>query len=267
MNRTGTAVLCALCVALPAHAAAQAKLAPLQEIGVEEHLGAHLPLDLELRDSRGSPVRLAELLAGSQPTLLTLAYYHCPMLCSLVLGKVVSTVRELGWTPGKEYRLLTVSFDENDRPEDARRKRNAVLAAAGLAEKEAPWPFLVASRPAIAALADRLGFRFWRDPRTGEIAHPSVVFVLTPEGKISRYLYGLDYSARDAKLALLEASEGRTGSSLDRMLLACFRYDPATRRYGPYIFGFLRIGALAIFAALAAGLGALWLRNRRRRRA
>lgn len=232
---------------------------PLAETNVEEHLGRQLPLDVLVRDHEGRELALGEALRGDVPTLLVLAYYECPMLCGVVLERVARATQELGW-PRDRYRLLTLSFNPDDTPVRAARKREGVLAAIG--DALPPWPFLVASDADIAQVADALGFRAVRDPSSKGFAHPAVLFVLTGDGRISRYLYGVDYRVRDLELALIEAGQGKVGSSVERFLLTCFRYDPATRRYGPYVFGFLRAGAILI----AVTLGIVVWRLRRRER-
>jgi protein SCO1/2 len=242
---------------------AQAAPAPMQEMGLEDRLGQRVPLDLPLRDAGGREVKLGDFF-GEKPVVLVFAYYRCPMLCGLVLRQAAQVTRRLEWRAGDEYRLLTVSFDPQDTPTAASSKQSATIEAAGLSGEPDRWPFLVAGAPSIERLTGALGFRYRRDAATRQFAHPAVVFVLSPDGMLSRVLDGLDYDARDLKLALLEAGRGQIGTALDRALLACFRYDPATRRYGPYVFGFLRAGAVVILALVVTFLTVLWVRSRRR---
>jgi protein SCO1/2 len=233
---------------------------------VTEHLGTKLPLDLVFTDSAGAKVPLRSLFDGVHPVLLVLAYYECPQLCSLVLDGAVTAMRQLdgwGWQLGPRYRVATISFDARERIDQAARKQTSVLAALGRADRTA-WPFLVGDDASITALTHALGFTFLRDPRTGTLAHTAVVFVLSPDAMISRYLYGTEYPARDLKLALLEASDGKTGSVGDKILLRCFHYDPATRRYGPFIARFMKIGGALIFA-IAAFMILTFARHERRR--
>jgi|HubBroStandDraft_6_1064221.scaffolds.fasta_scaffold64096_3 protein SCO1/2 len=225
---------------------------------VTEHLGEKVPLDLPFRDSTGADVTLRPLFDGTHPVFLVLAYYECPQLCSLVLDASQAAMRQLdrwGWHVGEQYRVVTISFDATENTDQAARKRLAM---------HADWPFLVGDAPSIEALTQRLGFRFLRDPKTGAIAHAAVTFVLSPDGAISRYLYGIDVPPRDLKLALLEASEGKTGSVADKLLLRCFHYDPATHRYGLFVARFMRIGATLIFF-IAVALIAAFARHERRR--
>jgi protein SCO1/2 len=236
---------------------------------VVEHLGARVPLDLGFVDANGQRVQLHSLFDGVHPVLLVLAYYECPQLCSLVLDATVAAMRALdqqGFQLGPQYRVATISFDATERIDQAARKQASVLSKLG-AGSAAPWPFLVGDADSVRALTQRLGFSFLRDPRTGALAHAAVVFVLTPEGKISRYLYGIDYPPRDLKLALLEASEGKTGSFGDRVLMRCFEYDPATRRYGLFVSRFMKLGGLLIFLVVLAMLCGFMRHEHRRARA
>lgn len=235
-------------------------------VDVDEHLGRRLPAELSFTDSTGRPVRLGDLFDGQRPVVLVLAYYRCPMLCDLVLAGLSRTLRNIGWTPGREYRGLTVSIDPRDRPGAAHLKQTAVLQAVNATgpAAEAGWPFLVGGEPAIRALADTVGFRYAYDAQSEQFAHPAVAVVLTPDGRIARYLYGVDFPVLDTRLALAEAGQGRTASTTERLLLTCFRYDPASRRYGFYVSAVLKGGASAVIAAVGLFLAVLWRRDARR---
>jgi protein SCO1/2 len=252
-------------------AAARADVAPppeLEGVTVTEHLGRRLPLDLDFIDAAQRPVRLGSLFGDGKPVVLVLAYFECPMLCGLVLRGTAETLRVLDWRLGREYRAVTVSFDPRDGWQDAGRKQANALAAAGAPSDDGgSWPFLTDSAGSARALADALGFGYRWDGKTQQFAHPAVIFVLTPDGRISRYLYGVEYAPRQLKLALLEASAGRTGSFLDRVIMACYHWDPATRRYGVFVAGFLRVGAGLVLATLTALIVYLVRLERRRARA
>lgn len=238
--------------------------APLQKMGVQENVGDRLPDGLEFTDHNGETVSLAEFLRDDKPLLLITAYYHCPMLCGLVLKGLAETVESLQWKPGEQFRVLTISFDPTDTPRDARKKRKVTLARAGLNSAESHWPFLVGNESAIDELLNALGVEVARDEASGEYAHPAVSYVSTPDGTISRYLYGIDFPPRDLKLALLKASDGATGSAFERVLMRCYAYDPATRRYGLFIDNFMRVGGVGILAALSLLLAGCWRWERRR---
>lgn len=240
---------------------------PAREVDIDEHLGRALDRGLAFTDSRGRRFVLGDALPGDRPVLLVLAYYRCPMLCGLVLRGVVEGLNQLSFRLGEQYRVLTVSFDPRDTPDGARQKRQSVLAGLGRSPADpGAWPFLIGDEPTIHRLADDLGFRFAYDPRTEQYAHPAAIFALTPDGRVSRYLYGVEFSPRDLRLALLEAGEGKIGTIVDRVILTCYRYDQASRAYAPFVFGFMRLGGGLILASLAV-LFALLLRGERRRRA
>jgi protein SCO1/2 len=235
---------------------------------VIEHLGERLPLDLVFVDAGGQRAALRSLFDGTHPVLLVLAYYECPQLCSLVLDAAVRAMQALadqGWAAGQQYRVATISFDATERIDQAARKQASVLAKLGQRDP-AVWPFFVGDAAGVRALTRRLGFEFLRDPATGALAHPAVAFVISPEGMISRYLYGIDYPPRDLKLALLEASDGKTGSYGDRVLMRCFQYDPTTRRYGLFVTRFMKLGGLLVFVTMLAMFSGFVRHERRRAR-
>ena len=236
-----------------------------QAIDIEEHLGRPIDQGLSFTRSDGARMRLADAFSDGRPVVLILAYYRCPMLCGLVLRGMAQGLKDLSFTLGEHYRVLTVSIDPRDNAEAARHKQLSTLSWLGRADAGEAWEFLVGQEPAIKALADDLGFRYAHDPRTDQYAHPAVAFVLTPDGRISRYLYGAQFSPRDLRLALMEASQGRIGSIVDRVLLSCYRYDPASRRYGPYVLGFVRLGGALILLVVTGLLAILWRGERRRR--
>lgn len=233
-------------------------------IDVEEHLGARIPRDIELRDESGKTIATSELFDDTHPVVLVLAYYRCPMLCPVVLQGVTKALRDAGLIMGTDYRLITVSIDPEDTPVEAQKRKDALLVKAG-PEARRGAHFLVGSAAATRAVADAVGFRYAFDASTSQYAHPAVVMVLGPGGRISRYLYGPQPEARDVRLALTEAAEGKVGSIVDRVLLTCYRFDPATRRYGPSIVVFFRVGAIVIFVVVMSLLGMLWRLERRRR--
>ncbi len=237
-------------------------------VDVDEKLGARLPLDLTFTDSAGRPTRLGALFDRRRPTVLVLAYYRCPMLCDLVLSGISTSLRKLGWALGTDYRGLTVSIDPRDTPVGAHHKQVAVLQAMNESgpEAEASWPFLVGDAASIRALADAVGFRYAHDPASDQFAHPAVVMVLTLDGRVSRYLYGVNFRLLDVRLGMTEAARGRVGGLVERVLLTCFRYDPSARRYGFYVSAVLRGGASIVILSVFGFLGFLWRRDARLRR-
>jgi protein SCO1 len=265
MKLWGGIILAAL---LLSAGAAAAQIPPAaREVEIDEHLGQPIDKEIELTDEAGARVRLGDYLSDGKPLLLVLAYYRCPMLCGLVLRGAALGLKGLDTPLGRDFRALTVSIDPRDTPAAAAEKQRSTMAFLGRPEGKNAWPFLVGEEASIKALAGALGFRYAYDPRTLQYAHPAVVFALTPDGRISRYLYGTSFSPRDLRLALVEASAGKTGSIVDRILVTCYRYDPASRRYSPYIVGFLRLGGALILVFVTGLLAVLWIGERRRRRA
>lgn len=241
-------------------------LAALQDIDVIEHLGERIPRGLTFTDVTGAPKSLESLLGQGRPVVVTLGYHRCPMLCGLVLDGLAKAARTMGLTLGKDYTPVDISIDPGEDPKLLQQNQHRVLEQAGHGADGKPltrdaWPFWVSSADGGAAarqLADAVGFRYKYDPTSKQFAHEAVAFVLTPDGVISRYLYGVDYPARDFRMALVEASGGRVGTSLDKVIMSCYRYDPTKRRYAPFIMGFMRIGAGMVFFALAGLLTVLW---------
>jgi cytochrome c oxidase subunit II len=236
----------------------------LEGVGVTEHLGAQLPLDAVFTDHAGRQVRLGDYFRDGKPVILTLNYYSCPMLCGLQLNGLLAGLKGLDWTPGREFRVVTVSIDPRETAALAAGKRTSFLNDYG--RGAADWSFLVGAQPEITRLAAALGFGYRYDAPTKQYAHPAVLYAVSPTGRVSRYLYGIDYRPRDLKFALLEASAGKTGSSLDRLILSCFHYDGEAHRYGPYAFGIMRLAGGLSVLALGLLLAVLWWREHRRER-
>jgi protein SCO1/2 len=239
----------------------------LGAVDVDEKLGARIPLELTFTDDRGRTVRLGDYLDGTRPVLLTLVYYRCPMLCELVLQNLVKGLTPLGWRPGGEYRGLTVSIDPKDRRGPAELKQRTLLQALAHPEARTGWPFLVGQPASIQALADAVGFRYAYDPRSDQYAHPAVAIVLGPDGRVSRYLYGVAFQPLDLRLALTEAGRGHIGGIVNRVLLTCFRYDPYTRRYGLLVAAVVKGGSGLVFLTVGGVLAGLFRHDRRRMRA
>jgi protein SCO1/2 len=209
---------------------------------------------------------LGDYFRDGKPVIMVLSYYQCPMLCGLVLQGMVSSFKQIPWQVGDQYRVLTVSIDPRDGPVQAEKKQHTALLSIGRSDHPEAWPFLVGEAKESAALADALGFRYEYDPQVEQYAHPAAIYVLTPDGRISRYLYGVTYGVLDLRLALIEAGSGKVGNIVDRVILTCYQYDPASRRYGPTILGFFRVGAALILLSVGTLLALLALRERQRTR-
>ncbi|HEY4330340.1 MAG TPA: SCO family protein [Phycisphaerae bacterium] len=242
----------------------------LKNIGIDQHLKAQVPLDLVFRDENGKSVKLGELRRG-RPIILVLIQLGCPSLCTTILNDTLSTMKVIPQSIGDEYDVWTISFDPKETPALAAEKRGGYLRTyertrPGAKNAAAGWRFLTGPPESIAALTGTVGYRYRWDEATGQFVHPAGLILLTPEGKISRYFFGIDYDPTDLRLSLVEASQGRIGSVTDKILLYCYHYDPATGRYGLAIANVLRAGAAFTLVALAGGLAMLWRADRRRTR-
>jgi protein SCO1/2 len=234
---------------------------PLKGVAFEQRLGAPLPLDARFRDESGREVWLGDYF-GTKPVVLALVYYECPMLCTLVLNGLESALRVLEFDVGREFDVLTVSFDPRETPELAAKKKAGHIASYGRPGAEAGWHFLTGDEAEIQRLTSAVGFEFFWDAPTNQYAHASGIVVVTPDGKVSRYHYGIEYSPRDLRLALVEAASGKIGSVVDQAVLYCFRYDPDSGKYGVVVMRIVRLGALLTVALLGGWI--LWGRRRGR---
>lgn len=255
----------ACCVSPAVAVRAQQPAEVLRSVAFEQKLGDSIPLELDFRDHTGRPVMLAEFF-GERPVVLTLVYYKCPMLCTLELNGLVRSLRTLDLVPGRDFDLVTISFDPRETSELAAAKRRAYLHQYGRNEATPAWHFLTGDQPAIDQLCQAVGFRYVYDAKTGQYAHASGIVVLTPEGRIARYFYGIDYAARDLKLGLVEASGGRIGSPVDQLLLLCYGYDPAKGRYSLAIVNLIRAASVVMVLAIGGWIAAALYRERARAR-
>ncbi|HEX4129263.1 MAG TPA: SCO family protein [Pirellulales bacterium] len=255
--------LCALSFAAPLRAQPPIP-APLLDVGIDQHLNEQLPLDLAFRDEQGRAVKLGDYF-GSRPVVLILAYYQCPMLCTQVLNGITRTASAMPWPAGEKYHIVVVSIDPTETPGLAAAKKRSYQQLYAYRNAADGWSFLTGDEPQIERLAAAVGYRYRYDPKSKQYAHGSGIMIATPEGKLSRYFYGIDYPTRDLRLALVEASEGKIGSPVDRFLLLCFHYDPLTGRYGVAIMNVIRALGVATVAVLGAFI-AMSLRRERKSR-
>ncbi len=230
----------------------------LRDIGIEQRLGESIPADLELVDASGRTIALGERLA-ERPALLVPVYYDCPMLCGLVLETLTKSLRTLSLEVGRDFDVIVFSFDSTEGYELAAKTRKRILQ---YFDSEAGWSFLVGEDESIRRLTESIGYTAKRDQKSGEMAHATGLFVLTPEGRIARVFFGLDYPPRDLRLALVEAGEGTIGGLVDQVLLFCFRYDPATGRYSTAILRIVRAGGALTALVIAAFVFLAWRRER-----
>lgn len=230
-----------------------------QTVGIDQHLGRPLPLEVRVRDESGRERSLADFF-GNKPVVLNFVYYRCPMLCTQVLNGVLRASQAIPLEIGRDYEIVTISIDPRETTEIAAAKKATYVSAYRRGGANRGWHFLTADERTIEALTTAAGFRFQYDPHSDQFAHASGIMLVTPEGRLSRYLYGIDYAPADLRLGLVDSSSGRIGTAVDQLLLLCFHYDPATGKYGLVISRVLRIAGIATTLALG---GFLWIMFRR----
>ena len=222
----------------------------LRDIGIDQRLNEQLSLELAFRDESGREVKLGEYF-GDKPVILALVYYTCPMLCNQELNGLVGMLKTLSFTAGRDFNVVAVSFDPGDTPETAFAKKRAYVDRYQRSGADAGLHFLTGDEKSIHALTEAVGFHYRFDSETRQYVHASGIMIATPQGKLSRYFYGIDYSPRDVRLGLVEASDNKIGSPVDQVLLFCYHYDPVTGKYGAVIMNMIRLGGLVTFAGVA----------------
>ncbi len=240
-------------------------ISELKKMGVVERLGDKIPFDLKFTDDSGKIVRIGDYFNQDKPVILNLAYYTCPMLCNLVMNGIAQGVKQLDLLPGKDFQIISVSIDPHDSVTLAAEKRANYIKSIGKPITEAGWRFLIGSGDQSKALADAVGFEYYYDRDKNQYAHPAVIFVLTPDGHISRYLYGIEFKKNDLRLALLEASQGKIGSTLDRIILYCYHYDPDAKGYVLFATKLMRLGGIITVILLAISSGYILEKRTERR--
>lgn len=233
----------------------------LQDVGIDQRLNEQVPLHLNFADEAGELRPLGDFFRG-KPVVLSLVYYECPMLCTMVLNGLLKTLRVVPLTVGEDFDVITVSFDPQEKPELAAAKKQEYVVRYGREAARAGWHFLTGEETAIKALADAVGFRYKWDPVSNQWAHSSGIMVLTPDGRLSRYFYGVEYSARDLRLGLVESSSGKIGSKVDQVLLFCFHYDATQGKYSLLILNIIRVAGVVTLISLLA----FWFLMARRER-
>jgi protein SCO1/2 len=262
-------LLSALCLALvltSAKAAAQIAVTPAELDGVDvtEQLDKPLPKDAVFRDHTGKQVHLGDYFDGRRPVVLTLAYHGCQVVCSMVLGATLETLKEQAWTLGNEFRAVTISIDPRDTPQVAAKKRSQLMDLYG--REKAGWDFLVGDEANIRKVANAVGFKYRYDARQDQYAHPAVLMLTKPNGDMARYLYGLEFDPKDVRIGLLEASQGKSISTIEKAILFCYMYDPIGAKYVVVARNVMKLGGAITVVVLAMFLGAMWRRERRNRR-
>ncbi len=228
----------------------------LKNVGILQNLNEQIPADLTFRDEAGKTVQLGDYF-GKKPMILNLVYYQCPMLCGEVLSGLTSALGVLKFNVGQEFDVLTVSFDPKDTPEIATLKKAEYLKRYKRAGAEQGWHFLIGSQASIDALTKAAGFQYQYDPKTGQFAHSTAIMILTPQGKIAQYYYGVEFAPKDLRLGLIQASSNKIGNVVDEVLLYCYHYDPNTGKYGAVITRILRLSGAATILLMGIFLGIL----------
>jgi protein SCO1/2 len=232
----------------------------LQKVGIDQRLNQPVPLDLNFLDENGQTVKLRDYF-GQKPVVLSLVYYQCPMLCSQVLNGLTSSFNVLSFNAGREFNVITVSFDPRDTPAAANETKQRVLKRYRRPGSEQGWHFLTGKKDQIDALAQAVGFRHAWDPEIQQYAHASGIMLLTADGHVAQYYYGIEYAPRDLKLGIVQTSKGKVGGLVEQVLLYCYHYDPARGKYGAAVFNILRVSALATMLALGGFMFIMFRRD------
>ena len=236
----------------------------LKDIGIEQKLGEQLPLETVFRNENGEPVKLGSYFEKGRPVILALVYYECPMLCNEVLNGLTGSLKGMSFDAGKEYEVVAISFDarENDKPDLAKNKKASYMERYGRPGTENGWHFLTGDQSAIDAVTKAAGFKYHWDEKTNQFAHAGGIMIVTPDGKMSKYFYGIDYAPKDLKFGLMESAENKVGSAADKLLLYCYHYDPASGKYGFAILKAIRVGGVLTLLAMGVMGFVFWRKNK-----
>ncbi|HEV7700880.1 MAG TPA: SCO family protein [Pyrinomonadaceae bacterium] len=240
--------------------------AALKEVGIEQKLGTQLPLDTVVKDEDGKLVKLGDYFNTGRPVVLTFVYYECPMLCNQVLNGLTGALKGVTMSAGRDFDVVAISFDarENEKPDLAKNKKANYLGHYNRPGTDQGWHFLTASQESIDAVTQAAGFHYKWDDKSEQFAHAAAVMIVTPDGKMSRYLYGIDYAPRDIKFGVMESSKERIGNPADQLLLYCYHYDPASGKYGFAILNAMRLGGIATLLGMGMMAFVFWRRNKRK---
>ena len=238
----------------------------LKEVGIEQRLGEQLPLDTDVKDENGKVVKLGEYFKSGRPVIVAFVYYECPMLCNQVLNGLTGSLKGMSFDAGKEFDVVAISFDarEFDKTGLAANKKASYMERYGRPGTQQGWHFLTATQPSLDAMTQAAGFRYRWDEKSNQFAHAAAIIVTTPEGKLAKYFYGIDYSPKDVKFALMESSEDKVGNAAEKLLLYCYHYDPSTGKYGLAILRVLRLGGILTLIGLGAMGFVFWRRNKKK---
>lgn len=236
----------------------------LKKVGIEQKLGDQLPLDTEFKDENGHTVRLGDYFNTGRPVVLALVYYECPMLCNEVLNGLTGSLKGMSLVAGKDFDVLAISFDarENDKADLAKNKKASYMERYGHPGSENGWHFLTGTQDSIDKVTKAAGFNYYWDEKTDQFAHAGGIMLTTPQGKMSRYFYGIDYAPKDLKFGIMESAENKVGDLTDKLLLYCYHYDPANGKYGLAILRVMRVAGVATLIGFGAMFFVFWRRNK-----
>jgi protein SCO1 len=238
----------------------------LQKVGIEQKLDSQLPLDAEFKDENGNTVKLGAYFGKGKPVILALVYYECPMLCNEVLNGLTGTLKGISFDAGKDFDVVAISFDarENEKADLAKNKKASYLARYERKGAENGWHFLTGTQAEIDKITEAVGFNYTFDEATNQFAHAGGIMIATPQGRLSRYFYGIDYAPRDVKFGIMESAEGRIGNPAEQLYLYCFHYDPSTGKYGLTILRVMRLAGIATILGIGGMLFIFWRRSRKK---
>lgn len=239
----------------------------LKTVGIEQKLNEQLPFDAEFKNENGETVKLGSYFNQGKPVILALVYYECPMLCNEVLNGLTGSLKGISFDAGKDFDVVAISFDarENEKPDLAKNKKAGYLKRYGREGTENGWHFLTGNQENIDKITKAVGFNYHYDEQTNQFAHAGGIMMTTPDGKLARYFYGIDYSPKDLKFGLMESSEGKIGNPVEQLYLYCYHYDPATGKYGLTILNVLRLAGIATILGIAGMLFGFWRYNKRKK--
>ncbi len=238
----------------------------LKEVGIEQKLNSQLPLDADFKDENGNAVKLGDYFSKGKPVVLALVYYECPMLCNEVLNGLTGSLKGISFDAGKDFEVVAISFDarENEKTDLTKNKKASYMARYGRPGTEQGWHFLTGQQSEIDKVTQTVGFNYKFDPATNQFAHAGGIMVVTPEGKLSRYLYGIDYSPKDLKFSLMDSAQNKIGNPVEQLYLYCFHYDPSSGKYGLAILSVLRLLSVATLLGIGALLLVFWRYNKKK---
>jgi len=238
----------------------------LKAVGIEQKLGSQLPLDTELKDEDGKAVKLGNYFNTGRPVILALVYYECPMLCNQVLNGLTGSLKGMSFDAGKEFDVVAISFDarENDKPDLAKNKKASYVERYNRPGSEKGWHFLTGTQESIDKVTSAAGFSYKWDEKSNQFAHAAAVMVVTPDGKMSRYFYGIDYSPKDLKFGIMESAQDKIGNTAEQLLLYCYHYDPASGKYGLAILNVIRLGGVLTVLGMGVMGFVFWRRNKKK---